>query len=414
MSSPSLLPKCRSCGADLHCSVVDLGDQPLANSYLASHLDISAERTYPLHARFCTICFLVQVDDVVPAEEIFSDYAYFSSYSDTWVAHARKFANEAVARFELSRGDRVVEIASNDGYLLRFFAEAGMDVLGVEPAANVAAVAERAGVPTVVEFFGYGIARDLVSKYGHPHLIVANNVLAHVPDLGDFISGLRELCAPTSIVSIEVPHLLNLIKHVQFDTIYHEHFSYFSLMAAERALGRGGLRVFDVDRIPTHGGSIRLLATQAESSRPTTARVDDLRIAEREAGLDRVEAFGSFSDRVDACRASLLNFLSKAVRNGEKVVGYGAAAKGNTLLNYCGIGPEQIPYVVDRSPHKQGHLLPGSHLRVRSPEVLLEDHPEYLLILPWNLESEIIEQMAVIREWNGRFVVAIPTTRVLP
>ncbi|HVL98442.1 MAG TPA: class I SAM-dependent methyltransferase [Egibacteraceae bacterium] len=407
------MPDCRSCGTPLVHTVVDLGHTPLANSYVEPEAAGEPDVRYPLHARVCHRCLLVQVDDVVPPEEIFTDYAYFSSYSDSWVEHARRFAEHARRRLSLGPDSLVVEVASNDGYLLRHFLAAGTRVLGVEPAVNVAKAAESAGVPTEVRFFGEATARDLAHRGMAADLLVGNNVLAHVPDLNDFVRGLRILLKPAGTISMEFPHLLHLIEQVQFDTIYHEHFSYLSLLAVEAAFARHGLRVWEVEELPTHGGSLRILACHAHDPRPDGPGLDRVRAREARAGLGSLDTYAGFADRVAACCQELRGFLDTAAHAGKHVAAYGAAAKGNTLLNCCGIGTDRVGYVVDRSPHKQGRLLPGSRLPICAPERIAETRPDYLLVLPWNLVDEITEQMAEIREWGGRFVVAIPSTRVL-
>jgi SAM-dependent methyltransferase len=405
---------CRSCGAELEHTFVDLGATPLATSYLRAADLAKPERRYPLHARVCESCFLVQVDSVVPAEEIFGDYAYFSSYAATWVEHARKFADAAIERFGLDQDSLVVEVASNDGYLLRHFVDAGVPVLGVEPAANVAEAAIAAGVPTEVRFFGEAFARELLGRQRSADLLVGNNVLAHVPNLNDFVAGLAQLLKPTGVLSMEFPHLLRLIEEVQFDTIYHEHFSYFSFLAVERVFARHGLEVFDVERLSTHGGSLRIFTCRRDGvDRPRTAAVEALRSEEKDARLDCLEGYAGFAERVEAVKTGLLGFLNKAKAEGHTVVGYGAAAKGNTLLNTCGVDGSLIDYVVDLSPHKQGHFLPGSRLPIHAPERMFETRPDYVLILPWNLKDEIVKSMAGIGEWGGRFVVAIPCIQVV-
>lgn len=407
-------PACRGCGATLNQTFVDLGETPLANSYPgAADLD-RPDQCYPLHARVCHDCFLVQVDAVVPSEEIFSDYAYFSSYSASWVDHARRFTEMARRRFALDGQSLVVEVASNDGYLLRHFVDAGVPVLGVEPAANVAAVAEAAGVPTVVRFFGRETAADLVAHGKAADLVVGNNVLAHVPDLNDFVAGLGLLLKPGGVVSLEFPHLLRLMEEVQFDTIYHEHFSYFTLTALEPVLARHGLRLFDVETLATHGGSLRLLTCRADCKRHEDGPgLDAVRAAERGAGLDQLSTYTGFAARVAVVKDALRAFLETAKGESKTVAAYGAAAKGNTLLNTCGVGPDLIDYVVDASPHKQGRYLPGSRLPIVGPERLAETKPDYVLILPWNLRHEIISQNPAVSGWGGRWVVPIPTTTVL-
>ena len=406
---------CRACGAPLRHSFVDLGETPLANSYPAAADLARPDPRYPLHARVCGDCFLVQLDEVVTAQAIFSDYAYFSSYSASWVEHARLFCERARERFGLGRDSLVVEVASNDGYLLRHFAEAGVPVLGIEPAANVAAVAEAAGIETLVRFFGRDVARDLADAGKAADLIVGNNVLAHVPDLNGFVAALAVAVKPEGVISLEFPHLMRLMEQVQFDTIYHEHYSYFSLLALEPVFARHGLRVFDVESLATHGGSLRLTVCRGDSAgHGETAGLAALRAAERDAGLHDLAGYLGFSGRVAAVKQSLLGFLEGARGEGKTVAAYGAAAKGNTLLNYCGVGADSIEYVVDASPHKQGRYLPGSRLPIYGPEKLAETRPDYVLILPWNLRDEITAGMAHVRDWGGRFVTPIPTTTVLP
>ncbi len=414
MTGSADAPACRACGAPLACTFVDLGETPLANAYLEEADLAKPEPRYPLHARVCGACFLVQIDAAVPPEEIFSDYAYFSSYSESWVAHARRFCAAARDRFGLGPESLVVEVASNDGYLLRHFVATGVPVLGIEPAANVARVAEAAGVPTLTRFFGLEIAHELAAAGRSADLLVGNNVLAHVPDLNDFVAGLAALVKPAGVISIEAPHLLELIEGVQFDTIYHEHFSYFSLLAVEHVFARHGLRVFDVETLETHGGSLRILACREAADRAEEPGLARVRARESAAGLDRLDAYTGFGARVAEAQASLIAFLERARREGRTVAAYGAAAKGNTLLNACGVGRDDIAGVADVSPHKQGRYMPGSRLPIHAPEWLRETRPDYVLILPWNLKHEIVERMAFVREWGGRFVVPIPRTEVLP
>ena len=402
------IPSCRCCGAAVTRTFVDLGVMPLANSYLtAGQLD-EIEPRYPLHARVCDRCLLVQIEAVVPAERIFCDYAYFSSYSTTWVEHARRFADDSSVRLGLDADSLVVELASNDGYLLQHFVAAGIPVLGVEPAANVARVAIEKGIRTKTAFFGMETAARLVAEGFTADLLVANNVFAHVPDLQDFVAGMTRILKPDGVISIEVPWLLRLITDVQFDTIYHEHFSYFSLYTAERALLRHGLAVYDVEQLPTHGGSLRIWASHADRRRQPSPELLQVRDEELRAGIHQIETYAGFQQRADACRRSLLAFLSSARAANRSVVAYGAAAKGNTLLNYCNISPDEISFVVDRSPHKQGHFLPGTHLPIHAPEDVLDAQPSYVLILAWNLRAEIMEQMAHISLWGGRFVTPVP------
>jgi SAM-dependent methyltransferase len=393
-------------------TVVDLGLMPLANSYAEPGAEARSDRKYPLHARLCETCLLVQVDRVVAAEDLFSDYAYFSSYSDSWLAHCRDYAGRMIRRFQLNAGTKVVEIASNDGYLLQFFRQAGIPVLGVDPAANVAAVACKRGVPTDVAFFGADTARRLAANGEAADLLAAKNVLAHVPDINDFVAGLAILLKPNGVFSVEFPHLLNMIEQVQFDTIYHEHFTYLSLLAVERIFARHGLRIFDVEEIPTHGGSLHVMACHNSAKHAATENVGRVRDKEIAAKLDRPEGYAGFSARVGKVKTDLVSFLVVAKGAGKKVAGYGAAAKGNTLLNYCGIGADSVAFVADRSPAKQNKLLPGNMIEIRSPESIFAARPDYVLILPWNIRAEIETQLAGIREWGGRFVTAIPELRV--
>ena len=401
---------CRLCDAPLRETFVDLGATPLSNGFLAAEA-VAGEIFHPLHAMVCGACRLVQLGAVETPARIFGDYAYFSSYSESWLRHAADFAAEATARFGLGPASQVVEIASNDGYLLQYFKARGIAVLGVEPAANVAAVAQGRGIATDVAFFGAATARRLRAGGAAPALIVANNVLAHVPDLNDFVAGLALLAGPGCVVSLEFPHLLRLIAERQFDTIYHEHFSYFSLLTAERVLARHGLAVFDVAELPTHGGSLRLFASHA-GARCVQPAVAALRVQEQAAGLDGPDAYAGFAASVAAARAEIRGFFVEARQAGRQVLGYGAPAKGNTLLNCCGIGPELMEFTVDRSPHKQGLLLPGSHIPIRHPDAIAAARPDYLFVLPWNLCHEIVAQMGFIREWGGRFVVPIPELRL--
>ena len=406
-------PDCRHCGAPLVHTVVDLGVTPLANNYVAPGAPPDADPSFELHARLCAECGLVQVRDVVPAESIFSDYAYFSSYSSSWLAHARRFADASIARFALSPGDLVVEVASNDGYLLKNYVEAGIEVLGIEPAENVAAVAEEAGVPTRVEFFGRELAAALHNAGRRPKLVIGNNVFAHVPDINDFAAGLAKLAGDQGVVVLEFPHLEKLVEHTQFDTIYHEHYSYLSLTATQRILGAAGLDVFDVEELATHGGSLRVFAA-APGTHDTTATVGEILAREEAGGLADPETYRRFRERVDAIRRSLLDFLGQARSEGSTVAAYGAAAKGNTLLNFAGVTAEDVLFVADRNPHKQGLLMPGSRIPIVAPEELLSAQPEYILILPWNLRGEITEELAEARSWGGQFVTAVPELAITP
>ncbi len=412
--SPGSTWDCRFCATPLQHTFADLGASPLANSYLSPEQLHRPESFFPLHVKVCSNCFLVQLPEVESPENIFSDYAYFSSYSDSWLEHARRFAAMAGERFALDSQSRVVEVASNDGYLLRFFAERQIPVLGIEPAANVAAAAETLGITTRVEFFGSALARRLVAEGHGADLLVGNNVLAHTPHLNDFVAGLSLLLKPQGVLSLEFPHLLRLITENQFDTIYHEHFSYFSLRTAQQVLQDHGLRIFDVETLPTHGGSLRLLACRAAAQRPTLPTVQAVLQTEQAAGLDTLQPYLAFGEQVKTTKRRLLRFLIEAKEAGRQVVGYGAPAKGNTLLNYCGIGCDFLDYTVDRSPHKQGHYLPGARIPIFDPDRIAQTRPDDVLILPWNLRQEIMQQMAHIRDWGGRFVVAVPQLQVLP
>jgi 2-polyprenyl-3-methyl-5-hydroxy-6-metoxy-1,4-benzoquinol methylase len=413
MGSPKAI--CRFCEATLTRSFVDLGMSPLSNAYLTAEQLSSMEPFYPLRAFVCDSCFLVQLEQYETPAHLFGDYAYFSSYAESWLAHARMYVDSMIDRFGLNSTSQVVEIASNDGYLLQYFQQKDVPVLGVEPAANVAAVARAAGIPTIVKFFGVETARELASEGHSADLLIGNNVLAHVPDLNDFVAGFRKLLKVDGIVTLEFPHLLELVLRNEFDTIYHEHFSYFSFLTAESVLAKHGLTVFDVQQLPTHGGSLRLFARNTnDASRSITPAVALLRELELDAGLRRVETYGRFAEQVKETKRNLLEFLIAAKRAGKSIVGYGAPAKGNTLLNYCGIGNDFLDYTVDRNPRKQGRYLPGSHLPICNPDRVRETRPDYLLILPWNLKDEIMQQMALIREWGGRFVVPIPRVEVLP
>ncbi len=393
---------------------MDLGASPLANSYLEPEDLGKVEPFYPLCVYVCDRCFLVQLPEEEKAEAIFSDYAYFSSYSESWLRHAETYAKAVIERFGFGPEHQVIEVASNDGYLLRWFKEREIPVLGIEPARNVAAAAEAAGIPTVVRFFGEATARDLAAQGRRADLLVGNNVLAHVPNLNDFVAGLKVLLAPMGVLTMEFPHLLRLIEEDQFDTIYHEHYSYFSFTTVRKVFASHGLTLFDVEELPTHGGSLRIYARHDEDdSKPIGERVGDLLVREETARLGCLKTYGSFSERVRRVKRDLLRFLIQAKEEGKSVAGYGAAAKGNTLLNYCGVRTDFLDYTVDRSPHKQGRYLPGTRLPIHAPDRLRETRPDYVLILPWNLKDEIMEQMSDVRSWGGRFVVPIPEVRIL-
>lgn len=405
---------CRFCGTGLQHVFCDLGMSPLSNAYLAADRLNQMEPFYPLRAYVCAQCFLVQLEEFESPEQIFSDYAYFSSYSDSWLEHSRSYTQLMRQQLQLDGNSKVIEIASNDGYLLQYFANEGIPVLGVEPAANVAAAAEKKGIKTCVEFFGLQTARRMRAEGESADLLLGNNVLAHVPDINDFVAGLKVILKPDGLVTMEFPHLLQLIDKNQFDTIYHEHFSYLSLLAVERIFAHHGLALHDVDELPTHGGSIRIHAAHAESGRAASDALRRLRDTEKTAGLADLATYLDFADRAPTAKRELLSFLVAAKADGKRIAAYGAPAKGNTLLNYCGIREDFIDYTVDRSPAKQGRFLPGTHIPVFSPDRISETRPDYVLILPWNLRDEIVQTMAHIRDWGGQFVVPIPQVEVLP
>lgn len=407
--------QCRSCGAPLEHTFVNLGMSPLANSYLKPEQLSRMEPFYPLHVYVCAKCLLVQLEQFSTPHDIFSDYAYFSSFSDSWLAHAKAYVDMIAERFPLGKNSKVVEIASNDGYLLQNFIARGIPVIGVEPAANVAEVAKKKGINTKVAFFGEKTALDLTADGWKADLIIGNNVLAHVPDLNDFVKGLKVLLKSTGLITMEFPHLLQLMEQNQFDTIYHEHFSYFSFLAAEQVFARHGMKLFDVEEIPTHGGSLRIyVCHEQDVSKPIGTRAGELKSREEAAGFGQLNHYLSFGPQVEATKRKLLSFLISARQEGKRVVAYGAPAKGNTLLNYCGVRTDLIDYTVDRSPHKQGHFLPGVHIPIYAPEQIRQTRPDYMLILPWNLREEVMQQMASIREWGGKFVVPIPEVKVYP
>jgi SAM-dependent methyltransferase len=405
---------CRHCAAPLERSFCDLGLSPLANNYLAPEQLAKGEMFFPLHAYVCEKCLLVQLLEFETPANIFGDYAYFSSYSQSWLDHARAYTELMIPRFGLGASSSVIEIASNDGYLLQYFAKRGVPVLGIEPAANVAKVAVENGIPSLVKFFGTDTATGLVKEGKQADLLLGNNVLAHVPDLNDFVRGMKVILKPHGVITMEFPHLLRLMAENQFDTIYHEHFSYFSFLTVVRVFGSHGLRLFDVQQLPTHGGSLRIFATHAEDkTHAVTPAVEGLLAEERAAGLESFEVYSAFAERARRTKRSLLKFLIDAKERGKKVVGYGAPAKGNTLLNFCGIGRDLIEYTVDRSPHKQDRFLPGSRIPIYGPERIKETKPDFVLILPWNLQAEVKQQMAHVAEWGGKFVVPIPEAKVV-
>ena len=404
---------CRFCGAGLRRTFVDLGMSPLCESY-PTEADLNrGEVFYPLHVYVCERCYLVQLEEYESAEKIFSDYAYFSSYSDSWLKHSRKYCEQMIARLGLDERSFVVEVASNDGYLLQYFLERGVPVLGIEPAANVAKVAVEKGVPTLVRFFGTQLAKELAAQGRRADLVLGNNVLAQVPDLNSFVAGLATLLKPGGVLTLEFPHLLRLIECNEFDTIYHEHFSYFSLLTTKNILQCHGLRLFDVDELASHGGSLRVYACHADDqTHDLAATVEKVLSEEKATGLGSLQGYASFAAQVKQTKLALLDFLVSAARAGRSVAGYGAPGKSSTLLQYCGIGKDLIAYTVDRSSYKQGRFLPGSHIPIFSPERIRETKPDYLVILPWNLKEEIMGQMHFIREWGGQFVVPIPRVAV--
>jgi SAM-dependent methyltransferase len=404
---------CRFCNSGLKKTFVDLGMSPLCETYPSASDLNRGETYYPLHVYVCDRCFLVQLQEYESAENIFSDYPYFSSYSDSWLRHANAYCEKMQSRLGLGKDSFVVEVASNDGYLLQYFVQREIPVLGIEPAANVAEVAVAKGVPTLVQFFGAQLARDLVQEGRSADLVLGNNVLAQVPALNDFVEGLQILLKPEGVLTLEFPHLLKLIELNEFDTIYHEHFSYFSLLTTTKLLEAHGLRVFDVEELPSHGGSLRVYACRQSSSHPLQPNVVRVIQSERSSGLDRIEGYGSFAREVKQTKFALLDFLLKAARDGKTVAGYGAPGKSATLLHYCGIGKDLIQYTVDRSPYKQGRFLPGTHIPIYHPDRISKTRPDYIVILPWNLQMEIMQQLEYIREWGGKFVVPIPRAIVL-
>lgn len=410
--SPKLA--CRFCKAALRTTFVDLGMSPLCNTLITSEQRHEMEPFYPLHAYVCDQCFLVQLQEFVSPQSIFNEYAYFSSFSTSWVEHARQYAHMVIGRFGLDAASKVMELASNDGYLLQHFKHLGVPVLGIEPASNVAKAAIEKGIPTTVRFFGSVVADQVAHEFGHADLLVGNNVLAHVPDLNDFVGGIKRLLAPGGVVTMEFPHLQRLMAENQFDTIYHEHFSYFSFVAVEKVFAHHGLTLFDVDELPTHGGSLRIYARHdADIARPVGDRIGELRRREVEDGFLTLERYAGFGQNVNATKRKLLDFLIGAKQRGAKVVGYGAPGKGNSLLNYCGIRTDFLDFTVDANPYKQGKFTPGTRIPILAPEAVREARPDYVLILTWNLKDEISRAASYIGDWGGRFVVPIPEVRVL-
>lgn len=401
--------KCRFCKTPLDHTFVDLGMSPLCENYVKPDGLKKMEAFYPLHAYVCENCFLVQLEEFVAPSDIFSDYAYFSSYSDHWLKHVEQYTNQMVERFPIGPESLVAEIASNDGYLLQYFVAKGIPVLGIEPAANIAEYAIAKGIRTETKFFGVNTAYEMVEKYQKADVLIGNNVLAHVPDINDFVGGMKVFLKPEGIITMEFPHLQRLVEGNQFDTIYHEHYSYLSFITVEKIFAHHGLTLFDVDELPTHGGSLRIYARHIENdSRPVTERVIEMRNREKNIGTLTLEYYKHFDEKVSETKRKILEFLIDAKRKGKKIVGYGAPGKGNTLLNYCGIRMDFIDFTVDRSPHKQGNYLPGTRIPIFGPEKLKEARPDYVFILPWNLKNEIIESHSYIGEWGGKFVVPIP------
>jgi 2-polyprenyl-3-methyl-5-hydroxy-6-metoxy-1,4-benzoquinol methylase len=406
--------ECRFCKAPLRTTFVDLGMSPLCQTHIRPEQLHQMEAFYPLHAYICDQCLLVQLQEFLTPDAIFGEYAYFSSYSTSWVEHARRYAEMAIARFSLGANSKVIEIASNDGYLLQHFVAQGVPVLGIEPAQNVAAAAIAKGVPTTVRFFGSKVVDEIAREFGLPDLLLGNNVLAHVPDLNDFVTGMKRLLAPSGVITMEFPHLERLMADNQFDTIYHEHFSYFSFVVVEKIFARHELTIFDVEELPTHGGSLRIYARHSENAAlPVGGRVDVLRRREIEGNFLTLDRYRGFGEQVKATKRKLLQFLIDAKQSGKNIVGYGAPGKGNTLLNYCGIRTDFLDFTVDANTYKQGKFTPGTRIPILSPERIREARPDYVLILPWNLSEEIMRTAGYIREWGGRFVVPIPEVKVM-
>lgn len=412
-SNAAGIARCRFCGAALTHTLVDLGMSPLCESFLTAEQLNQMEPFYPLHVYVCSECFLVQLEEYVSPEKIFTHYAYFSSFSDTWLDHARRYSEMAIERFHLTAENFVIEIASNDGYLLQNFVNAGIPVLGIEPAVNVAEAALKIGVSTLIAFFSEDVARNLVANGRKADLIIGNNVLAQVPGLNDFVAGLKVMLAPAGVITLEFPHLYQLMSGNQFDTIYHEHFSYFSFYSTKKIFAKHELEIFDVEELPTHGGSLRIYLHHADDNRHQVSdRVKNLEQQELKNEVNKLNTYSTFGENVKETKRKLLEFFITAKRQEKRIAGYGAPGKGNTLLNYCGIRTDFLDYTVDRSPFKQGKFLPGTHIPIYPPEKISETRPDYLFILPWNLKDEIMKQMAFVRDWGGKFVVPIPELRV--
>jgi SAM-dependent methyltransferase len=406
---------CRLCGELLRDTFVDLGKSPLCESYLSAEQLDEVEHFYPLHVWICRSCLLIQLHAYVPGRDIFTDYAYFSSYSDDWVAHAARYVDSVTERLDLDERSLVLELASNDGYLLQHFVRRGIPSLGVDPAANVAAAAHERGVETIVDFFDMRVARQLAAEGRFADLVVANNVLAQVPELNDFVAGIELVLAPHGVVTVEVPHVVQLVEELQFDTIYHEHYSYFSLTTLVRLFAVHGLEIFDVEEISSHGGSLRIYGKRTgDDLHRTTPAVDAILAREREGGYDSVAGYRDFGERAAEAKWRLLELLITLRREKKRIAGYGAPGKGNTLLNYCGIRTDLLEFTVDRNPYKQGKFLPGTHIPIYAPERIEEERPDYILVLPWNLEREINEQLSYARDWGARLIVPVPSPRILP
>ncbi len=409
-----MTPHCRYCNAPLTTIFADLGKTPISNDYLTAAQLTQPEPFYPLRALVCGQCFLVQLEDFVRADDVFrADYAYFSSFSSSWLAHSQRYAHNIATRFGLDDNSFVVELASNDGYLLQYFKGMDIPVLGIEPCKSVAEAAIAKGIPTEMQFFGLEMATKLRAHHRPAQLIVANNVLAHVPNINDFVAGVQVLLADDGVATFEFPHLLNLIHYNQFDTIYHEHYSYLSLLAVQSILQNAGLRVFDVEQLPTHGGSLRVFACHEHAAHTTTQGVQNVQHLEHDAGLNNMITYSQFSQRVANTQQTLVQLLTQLKHSGKTIAGYGAPAKGNTLLNYCGIGRDVVDFTVDRAPSKQGMFLPGSHIPIHAPQAIFDAKPDYVLILPWNLKDEIILEIAAIRDWGGKFIVPIPKAHIV-
>ena len=405
---------CRFCNEALTKIFADLGISPLSNAFLKKEMLGDLEKKYPLCAYVCDNCFLVQLSEFEKPENIFGDYAYFSSYSSTWIQHAEDYVSMMMEKFNFDKKSLVVEIASNDGYLLQFFKKKNIPILGIEPAVNVAKVAKEKGIPTITKFFSVNTANELKEEGKLADLIVGNNVLAHVPDLNDFVKGLKILLKPTGIITLEFPHILQLIQKNQFDTIYHEHFSYFSLVTVRKIFSFHGLEIFDVEEIPTHGGSLRIYVKHTEYEKILiNEKIDILLEKERQYGLENISTYTNFIKNIEEVKKGLQEFFNSAKNAEKKIVCYGAAAKGNTLLNYCEIGNNFIDYAVDQNPHKQGLFLPGTHIPIKNPSEIQKTKPDYIVIIPWNLKDEIMEQMKYIRNWGGKFMIPIPEVKII-